>query len=149
MLEDTYKANDGDDITWRPRLPRKRGIAMIFQRGLGGGGEEVTLCRGDGTHQMVTSFSSSVLVVCSLKNSLQGGDRHPRNSPLEKKLCPKNKPREITTNPDDMGFACFYSLKHYLITSIHVCYFSSQETKMQTKLLVNGSMTTKTDKLHC
>lgn len=73
MLEDTYKANDGDDITWRPRLPRKRGIAMIFQRGLGGGGEEVTLCRGDGTHQMVTSFSSSVLVVCSLKNSLQKG----------------------------------------------------------------------------
>lgn len=133
----------------KTKTPSKQGHSHDFSEGVGGGGKEVTLCRGDGTHQMVTSFSSSVLVVCSLKNSLQGGDRHPRNSPLERKLCPKNKPREITTNPDDMGFACFYSLKHYLITSIHVCYFSSQETKMQTKLLVNGSMTTKTDKLHC
>ena len=42
---------------------------MVFG---GGWGEEVTLCRGDGTHQMVMSFSPSVLVVC-LKIAYKGG----------------------------------------------------------------------------
>lgn len=67
----------------KTKTPSKQGHSHDFSEGVGGG-EEVTLCRGDGTHQMVMSFSPSVLVVC-LKIAYKGRgrrDRHPRNSPM-------------------------------------------------------------------
>ena len=53
------------------------GVARIFQRG-------VSLCQGEGTHQIVRSFSPPV-AGCLLKKSLQkdrggGGYGHPRTS---------------------------------------------------------------------
>lgn len=66
----------------KTKTPSKQGHSHDFSEGVGG--KEVTLCRGDGTHQMVMSFSPSVLVVC-LKIAYKGRgrrDRHPRNSPM-------------------------------------------------------------------
>ena len=48
-----------------------RGVARIFQRGVGGGGW-VTVCQSEGTHQIVTSFSPPV-VGCLLEKSSQKG----------------------------------------------------------------------------
>ena len=48
------------------------GVARIFQSG-GGGGERVTLCQSESTHQIVMAFSPSA-VGCLLKKRLTKGE---------------------------------------------------------------------------